>query len=189
MIYTCEFVNDRSVPTKVYREGGTVWFELQSNDRSQLEMNDAQSMYEPFRKVIFSGTDEIQTRWNPEWQNPWRDGWFILLHNRDGALIEGIWDAEENVHCLRGIPRIIPVRVRSTLIWWKKVEWLLMRKKKHDLRNPDYVIETDELEMIYSRRPVKQIARIKSELASLHRAQTKSYIEAVDRYAERALDS
>lgn len=177
------FINKRKTPVEV-REYGKTLLLLPPGKEFLVESYGPETSYARFNQITFLEGDRVELRLNKEWKAPesWRDMYILELINIAGNSTEGFYPIGPGgpiVHCYKGIPRLVTLTIDSPYIRFKRIEWKLVKERKENPANPNYLVWTTTLKMVKEERSKDELAKIDREIKA--RANERKMSEAEKR--------
>jgi len=162
------FINKRKTPVQV-REYGKTLLMLPPGKEFLVESYDPETSYARFKQITFLEGDRVENRLNKDWKAPesWKDKYILELINTDGNNTEGFYansPADPMIQCYKGIPRLVTLTIDSPYVRYKRIEWKLVKERKENPANPNYLVWTTPLRMVKEERSRDELDKIEEEI-------------------------
>lgn len=172
--FETEFKNKRKENVHVH-EGGKILCIVPPGESRFVESFDPRTSYARWFRVVFSGDDKISFDENHTWRWPYPGMLRLEALNIDGPPTESFSVAGTFWQCYKGVPRYVPIDVHDTA--WAFIARLEWRLVEHKVKDGDYIIKKNVLEMVKTERSRKEIKNIEKQLLDEAIAKTKREME------------
>jgi len=160
-VFETKFVNKRSTSVDVF-EYGKLLTRIEPGETRHVESRSPKTSWARWSVVKFSGDDKVSFDENKNWEWPYPGMLALEALNIDGKMTESFPVAGEYYHCYRGIPKLVPVDIHDTA--WAFVARLEWRLVEHKVKDGDYIVKKNVLEMVKTMRSKKEVRDLQKQL-------------------------